>query len=84
MSQPFLLGAAVLMELGMVMVLVSRLAPFGRNRWPNIVVGVLLIVVQIGTVISPGITLHYIFFSAVEIATLAWIVLEAWRWRQDA
>lgn len=82
MSQPFLLGFSVLMEIGMVMVLVSRLAPHRINRWANVVIGVLLLVVQASTVISSGLTLHYAFFSAIEIATLAWIVWTAWRWRE--
>jgi hypothetical protein len=84
MTQPALLGFAVLMELGMVMVLVSRLAPFGAARRANLVVGLLLIVVQTVTVLTPGLTLHYAFFSAVEIATLAWIVLIARRWSGEA
>lgn len=80
MSQPALLGFAVLMELGLVMVLVSRLAPFDLARWGNIVVGTLLIAVQTITVLTPGLTLHYAFFSAVEIAALLWIVRASWRW----
>lgn len=81
MTQPALLGFAVLMELGMVMVLVSRLAPFGIARWGNVAIGTLLIAVQVVTVLTPGLTLHYMFFSAVEIAALLWIVTIAWRWR---
>jgi hypothetical protein len=80
MSQPALLGFAVLMELGLVMILVSRLAPFGFARWGNVVVGTLLIAVQTVTVLTPGLTLHYAFFSAVEIAALLSIVLTARRW----
>lgn len=84
MSQPFLLGFAVLMEIGMVMVLVSRLAPFGVARWSNVAAGALLFVVQAFTVVTPGLTLHYAFFSVVELVTLAWIVWTALRWRIDA
>lgn len=82
MGQPFLLGFSVLMEIGMVMVLVSRLAPYRINRWANAIIGVLLLAVQASTVISSGLTLHYAFFSAIEIATLAFIVWTAWRWRE--
>ncbi|MEO7221717.1 MAG: DUF6326 family protein, partial [Devosia sp.] len=69
------------MELGMVMALVSRLAPVGLARWGNLVAGTLLIAVQTATLLMPGQTLHYLFFSAIEIAALLWIVLTAWRWR---
>jgi hypothetical protein len=82
MTEPMLLGFAVLMELGMVMVLVSRLAPFGIARWGNLIVGTLLIAVQTVTVLTPGLTLHYLFFSIIEIAALLWIVLAARRWSE--
>lgn len=81
MTEPLLLGFAVLMELGMVMALVSRLAPFSLARWGNLAAGTLLIAVQAATVLMPGQTLHYLFFSAVEIGSLFWIVFTAWRWR---
>jgi hypothetical protein len=81
MNEPFLLVFAVLMELGMVMVLVSRLAPAGLARWSNVAVGTLLIAVQGMTLLKPGLTLHYMFFSAVEIGALLWIVSTALTWR---
>ncbi|MHA6298427.1 DUF6326 family protein [Devosia sp. CAU 1758] len=83
MSQEFLLGFSVLMEIGMVMVLVSRFAPHGFARLSNLIVAPALTLVQIATVLSPGLTLHYAFFSVVEIATLAAIVMIAWRWQDD-
>lgn len=81
MNQSFLLIMSAMMEIGMIMILVSRLAPYRWNRWANIVIGVFFIVVQTITVIMPGLTLHYAFFSAIEIATLAWIVWTAWGWQ---
>ena len=54
MNEPFLLVFAVLMELGMVMVLVSRLAAPGLARWGNVAVGTLLIAVQGTTPKSPS------------------------------
>jgi hypothetical protein len=82
MSEPFLLAFAVLMEMGIVMVLVSRLAGHSFVRWANIIVGTLLIAVQGMTVFKPGLTLHYGFFSAIEIGALAWVVITALTWRQ--
>jgi hypothetical protein len=83
MNEPFLLVFAVLMELGMVMVLVSRLAAAGFARWSNVAVGTLLIAVQGMTLLKPGLTLHYMFFSAVEIGALLWIVTTALTWRRS-
>lgn len=82
MSEMFLLIFAVVMEVGIVMTLVSRLAPHGFARWSNVVVGTLLIAVQGMTVLKPGLTLHYAFFSAIEIGALAWIVVVALTWRR--
>jgi hypothetical protein len=84
MTQGFLLAFAVVMELGMVMVVASRLLPHGPNRLANIVIGLGLLVVQVGSLFSGGNTLHYIFFSVVEVATLLWIVWIALRWRAAA
>jgi hypothetical protein len=77
----FLLAASVLMEVPMSMVLVSRLARRTASRIANIAAGSFMIVVQTasfftGTAVSPS----YAFFSAIEIGTLAAIVLLAIRW----
>ncbi len=80
MSQTFLLMFAVIMELGMIMTVLSRLLPYTPNRIANIVVGLALLVVQVGSLFAGENTLHYWFFSAVEIATLIWIVVTSWRW----
>ena len=83
MNETFLLVFAVLMEMGIVMVLVSRLAPTAFARWANVAVGTLLIAVQGMTVFKPGLTLHYTFFSAVEIGALLWVVVAALRWQPE-
>ena len=84
MNQIFLLIMSAMMELGMIMILVSRLAPHRWNRWANIVIGAFFVIVQIATAITPGLTLHYAFFSVVEIATLGWIMWTAWRWQETS
>jgi hypothetical protein len=81
-TQGFLLGAGVLMEISMAMVLLSRVLQYRPNRWANVIAGVITTLVQIGSMFfgaSP--TLYYIFFSVVEIATTAAIVYLAWTWR---
>ena len=67
----------------MAMVLVARLAPHRWNRRANLAIGALLAVVQAGSLVTPGMTLHYAFFSAVEIVALIVIVRTAWMWRRD-
>ncbi len=80
-TQGFLLGAAVLMEIPTAMVLLSRVLGYKANRWANIIAGFIMTVVQFSTVFfgsSP--TIYYMFFSSIEIACTAFIVWFAWKW----
>ena len=84
-SQGFLLAAAVLMTIPMSSVLVSRIAPHRLARWWSIVAGAVLTFVQVGTLgMGSGVTLHYAYFSVIEVATTASIVwIAARRWKAD-
>lgn len=84
MNETFLLGGAVLLEVPMAMIVLARLLPFGANRLANIIAGALMTVVQLGSLFLGENTLHYMFYSAIEIATTAAIVWLALRWRQEA
>jgi hypothetical protein len=81
-NQEFMLGAALLMEIPIVMILLSRILKYRANRWANIIAGTFMTVVQISS-FSFGTppTLHYIFYSVIEVACAAFIVWFAWRWR---
>jgi len=83
LSQGSLLGAAILVETAIVMVLLSRILPYRANRWSNIIVGVIntLAVLISLTVATPA--LYYIFFAVIEIATTSFIVWYAWNWVQN-
>ena len=81
-DQKFLLGAAILLEIPFAMILLSRILNYKINRWVNIIAGLLMVVVQIGSLFVGTPTLHYIFFSVIEIACAAFIVLYAIRWRE--
>ena len=76
-SQQFLLPAAVLVEVPMAMVLVSRLTIGRANRAANIAAGVFMTVVQFATLVATRPTVYYGFFSAIEIAATATIVVVA-------
>ena len=79
-TQVFLLGAGVLIEISIAMVLLSRILKYRANRWSNIIAGILLTVVQIVTLFVGKPTLAYAFFSIIMIAATAVIVWYAWRW----
>jgi len=82
MTEGFLLGAAILMEIPFAMILLARFLPYRANRWANIIAGTIMTVVQVASLfVGGGLTLHYIFYSIIEIACTAIIVWVAWRWR---
>ena len=84
MTQLFLLGAAGLVEIPMVMVLLSRLLEYRPNRWANMLAGGFMTLVQAATLFVTTPTMYYAFFSTIEIATTAVIVWLAWTWTAPA
>jgi hypothetical protein len=80
LTQGFLLGAAILVEIPIAMVLLSRILKYRASRWANIIAGAIMTAVQIVTLFVAVPTLYYVFFSALEIACSAVIVWYAWRW----
>jgi Family of unknown function (DUF6326) len=80
MTQDALLAASFLMELPIAMVLLSRALKYRPNRWANVIAGAFMAVVQVSTLFIGTPTLYYVFFSAIEIASLLFIVWTAWRW----
>ena len=75
----FMLLAAVMTEISMVMVIASRLLPYRLNRWANVLGGVFTIVYVVGL---GSLTPHYIFIASIEVICSAWIVWLAWQWRE--
>ena len=75
----FLVAAAVLTEVPIAMIVLSRVLKPRANRWANIVAGVITIAYVIGgSTRSP----HGIFFSAAQVACALLIVGYAWKWRE--
>src|ERR1700680_4338915 len=81
-SQGFLLGAGILVEIPMAMVLLSRILGDRPNRIANIVAGTVMTAVQLLSLLVKALALYYIFFSVIEIALTSAIVWYAWRWRK--
>jgi hypothetical protein len=76
----FLLGAGILVEIPIAMVLLSRILRYRPNRWANIIAGIIMTVVQTLTLLTSSPTIYYVFFSILEISTTALIVWYAWKW----
>jgi hypothetical protein len=78
-TQGFLLGAAILVEIPIGMVLLSRVLKYRSSRWASIVAGAIMTVVQTATLFVGTPAPYYVFFSVIEIATTAFIVWYAWK-----
>jgi hypothetical protein len=78
----FLLGAGILVEIFIAMVLLSRVLPYRANRWANIAAATIMTAVQLATLFAGVPALYYLFFSVIEIATTVLIVWFAWNWRE--
>ena len=75
-----LIGAIVL-EVAVAMVLLSRVLPYAANRWANIVAALIQTAnVAMGLVDPLFSNLFYFFFSAIGIACTLFIAWYAWTW----
>jgi hypothetical protein len=79
-NQGFLLSAAILMEIPIVLVLLSRILKYKVNRLVNLIGGIFMTLVQVATLFIGDSTNYYFFFSIIEISTTILIVWTAWKW----
>jgi hypothetical protein len=79
-TQGLMLIAAIIIEIPIAMVFLSRVLAYGANRRANIIAGVVTIVWVIG---GGSTYLHYIFLAAVEVVCASLIVWYAWRWTEQ-
>ncbi|MBL8079915.1 MAG: hypothetical protein JNM55_18245 [Anaerolineales bacterium] len=80
-NQGFLLGAAILVEIPIIMVLLSRVLKYRVNRWANIIAGAIMTLVQAASLFAGTPAMYYVFCSILEIAATVMIVWLAWNWR---
>lgn len=69
--------AAIIMELPIAMIFLSRILKYRANRWANIIAVVITSVFVIG---GGSTDPHYIFFAAMEIVSMLLIVWYVWKW----
>lgn len=75
-----MLGAAVMVEISIVMIFLSRVLEYKVNRWANIIAAIITIVFIIG---GGSTTPHYIFMGIMEIVGLLLIIWYAWKWQKQ-
>ena len=73
-----MLGGAIMMEIPVAMIILSRVLKYGVNRWVNIIVGIFTIAYIWGGAASYP---HYIFIAMVETLCLLLIIWNALKWR---
>jgi hypothetical protein len=73
-----MLFGAIMGQLGIAMIILSRVLKYGINRWVNIIVGIVTIAYIWGGMTSYS---HYIFIASVETLCLLLIIGFAWKWR---
>ena len=76
-TQELMLAMAFIIEIPIVMIFLSRVLKYKANRWVNIIASVITILF---VVIGGSLTLHYIFFAAIEVLCLSLIIWYAWKW----
>jgi hypothetical protein len=79
-TQGFLLAASILVEIPIAMVVLSRILEYRAGRRTNIIAAALMTIVQLLTLSVAAPTMYYLFFSIIEIATTAIILVYAWKW----
>lgn len=75
-TQEILLIFAVILEIPIIMIFLSRILKAKTNRWANIIASVITIIFVVG---GGSLALHYIFFATVEIVILLLIIMYAWK-----
>ncbi len=75
-TQGTMLIFALILEIPIAMIFLSRVLDHKANRWANIVASIITIIFVIG---GGSLTLHYIFFAAIEVLILLLIIIYAWK-----
>ena len=83
LTEHFLLTGAILMEIPIAMILLSRILNYKANRLANIAAGSIKTIAMVLTMFVGTPTLYYIFFGSIEISTTIFIVYYAWKWKEN-
>ena len=75
-----MLGGAIMMEISIVMIILSRVLKFRVNRWANIITSIITIGFIWGGASSEP---HYLFIGTVETICLLLVLWNAWKWAEQ-
>lgn len=83
MTEGMLLFAGISLEIPFLMVILATILPYKANRLTNMAAAILMILYQmVSFLFGSDVTLHYMFFSAVEILGNMVILVLALRWKK--
>lgn len=77
-TEGVLLGVSVLMVIPCLMVFLSLVLKPGLNRWVNIAVALMFVLITIVSVIGEWV--YYIFFGIIELVLISFVIRYAWTW----
>ena len=77
-TEELLLLGGIMIEVVIVMVVLARVLKVRVNRWANIIVGAITIMLVVSNNTAPD--LDDMFFAAIQVIALAVIVWYAWTW----
>lgn len=81
-TPPFLLTAALIVEIPILMIILSRVLMHRVNRWVNICAGAIMVLIQVGTMgFGTPPSPVYILYSVIEVICNLIIIGLAWKWR---
>jgi len=83
LTQESLLGAAMLVETAIAMVLLSQLLGPRTNRLANIIVGTINTVAILASLFVATPAPYYIFFTTIEVASTTLIMWYAFTWHNS-
>ena len=69
--------AAIVTNIPILMIYLSRVLKYEANRWANIIAGVLTIIYVVG---GGDLSPHYIIVASIEIILLLIILVNSWKW----
>jgi Sec-independent protein secretion pathway component TatC len=77
-TEELMLAMAVIIQIPILMIYLSRYLKYRVNRWANIIASAITIVFVVA---GGSLVLHYVFFAAVEVVCLSLIIWYAWKWQ---
>lgn len=80
LSQFALFAFAVLLEIPIIMIYLSKVLSYKAARWTNIAAAIITIPYII---FGGSLYLHYIFFATIETLLMVLVILVARNWRED-